>query len=278
MKRIAIAVYGLFAYLAFLMVFLYLIGFVWNLAVPKGIDAGEPILWPLALIINTALLTLFGMQHSVMARPGFKRWWKRIVPDAAERSTYVLVASVVLGFAMWAWQPMPYVLWDVSGTMAGDVLFSISAVGWLLVLVSTFNIDHFQLFGLKQAAFFLLRRKVPAPAFLVRGFYHLVRHPLMLGFLVAFWATPTMTAGHLTFAAVMTGYIMIALRYEERDLVDELGQAYLDYMDATPMLNPVKSVVRAITAEKGQRDRASDGAPIAPISVEREMSGPVGRP
>lgn len=275
MRRIAIALYGLVAYVCFLAVFLYMIGFVWNIGVPKGIDAGEPGLWVVGLIVNAFLLSLFGLQHSIMARPGFKRWWTRYIPKAMERSTYVLMASAILGFAMWAWQPLPYVLWDLEGSVAGNALFSISVVGWLLVLVSTFNIDHFQLFGLKQVLFFLLRRKIPAPDFVVRGFYHLVRHPLMLGFLIAFWATPKMTLGHLEFAMVMTGYILIALRYEERDLVDELGQAYRDYQKSTPMLNPLGNVL-------GHGEGRDDDSVIEPsvvrVPIEHEMSGPVAGP
>ena len=275
MIRAIIATYGLIAYVSFLAVFVYLIGFMWNFGVPKGINEGEAGSFVLAILVNAVLLALFGLQHSVMARPAFKRWWLKYIPKPAERSTYVLLASAVLGLMMWAWQPIPHIVWDVGDTPAGPLLFAVSAFGWIMVLASTFHIDHFLLFGLKQATFYLLRRRLPAPDFIVRGFYHLVRHPLMLGFLIAFWATPRMTVGHLEFAIFMTGYILVALRYEERDLVDELGTAYIAYQKRTPMLNPLKHPI--LVGGDDRRDARSAQA-VVRVVVETELSGPIARP
>lgn len=240
MSRFGIAVYGVVAYLFFFLTFLYLIGFVEGMVVPKGINDGDPSNIGLALLVNFALLALFGLQHSIMARPWFKARWTKLIPKAAERSTFVLLASLILIFTMWAWQPITVEIWNVEGSLLGNALMGLSMLGWLLVLAATFNIDHFHLFGLKQVVYHLVSRRMPAPEFVVRGLYHLVRHPLMLGFLIAFWVTPVMTVGHLEFTLVMTGYILIALHYEERDLVNEFGTQYKEYQDRTPMLNPVR--------------------------------------
>lgn len=240
MSRFGIAIYGLFAYLVFFATFLYLIGFVEGAVVPKAMNDGEAGNYALSLLINLGLLALFGIQHSIMARPWFKKRWVTIVPLAAERSTFVLISSALLILTMWGWQPVTHVMWDHSGTTLGIILSAVSLLGWLLVLAATFNIDHFHLFGLKQVAYHLVNRRMGTPTFIVRGLYHLVRHPLMLGFLVAFWATPKMTLGHFEFALVMTGYIMIALHYEERDLVDEFGSDYIEYQETTPRLNPIR--------------------------------------
>jgi len=240
MSRFGIAIYGLLAYLVFFATFLYLIGFVEGTAVPKAMNDGEVGNQALSLFINFGLLALFGIQHSIMARPWFKKRWVKIIPKAAERSTFVLIASAILILTMWAWQPLTHEVWNYSDTFAGTILSSVSLLGWLLVLAATFNIDHFHLFGLKQVAYHLVNRRMGAPTFMVRGLYHLVRHPLMLGFLVAFWATPTMTVGHFEFALIMTGYIMIALHYEERDLVNEFGSNYIGYQETTPRLNPIR--------------------------------------
>lgn len=238
MSRLATLIYGLVVYLLFLAVFLYLIGFLWSLGVPKGINDGEACGPVLALLTNLLLVSLFGVQHSVMARPGFKQLWTTVVPPAAERSTFVLLSSACLAALFCWWQPLPGVLWDVRGSALGGALMGVSAFGWGLVLLSTFVIDHFALFGVKQSLFHYLGRELRAPEFVVRGPYHLSRHPLMLGFLIAFWATPWMTVGHALFAAAMTGYILIALRYEERDLHEAHGDDYAAYTRRTSMLIP----------------------------------------
>lgn len=238
MRRLPVLIYGTISYVLFLVVFLYLVGFVWNLGVPRGIDDGQPGALVPSLLINLLLVSLFGLQHSVMARPWFKRAWTAVVAEPVERSTYVLLASLTLALLMWGWQPLPGVVWDIRGSALGGVLQAASALGWGLVLLSTFAIDHFHLFGVRQALYGWLGRELPNPDFQVRGPYLLVRHPLMLGFLVAFWATPRMTVGHLEFAAAMTGYILIALAHEERDLRAAHGADYEGYAARTPRLNP----------------------------------------
>ncbi|MBK8262083.1 MAG: isoprenylcysteine carboxylmethyltransferase family protein [Nannocystis sp.] len=240
MGRALILLYGIACYLGFLAVFLYLIGFVWGVAVPKAINDGHAGGFASSLLIDLALVALFGVQHSVMARPGFKRMWTAIVPKPAERSTFVLFANLCLVALYCWWRPLPEAVWDLRGELAGDLLLGASAFGWLLVLVSTFVIDHFALFGLKQALYGFLGRELPHARFVVRGPYHLSRHPLMLGFLLAFWATPWMTVGHLLFAAAMTVYIRIALHYEERDLLDVHGADYEEYQRRISMLLPLR--------------------------------------
>lgn len=237
MPRSLVLAYGLAAYLAVLAVFLYLVGWLWNLGVPRGIDGG-PAGGPLSsLLIDLALIALFGVPHSVMARPRFKRLWNVFLPPAAERSTYALLAALLLTLLMWAWRPLPTSLWDLHGP-AARALLGVSALGWALVGLSTFAIDHLHLFGVRQVLHHWLGRPQPAPEFAVRGPYHVVRHPLMLGFLLAFWATPRMTVGHLVFAAGMTLYIFIALVHEERDLRAAHGALYDSYAARTPRLNP----------------------------------------
>ena len=238
MKRALSFVYGFVAYFIFLGTFLYAIGFVGNRFVPKSIDSGsESALIP-ALVINTALLLLFAVQHSVMARPWFKRWWTQFVPAPIERSTFVLFASLVLILLYWQWRPLPHVLWNLDGPAAAlmQVLFW---AGWGLVLISTFMISHFHLFGLTQVHHYLLRKKVADPEFKVAGFYRMVRHPIMFGFLIAFWSTPRMTVGHLVFAAATTGYILVALQFEEHDLVAMFGEKYRRYRREVRMLIPI---------------------------------------
>ncbi|MCA9635873.1 MAG: hypothetical protein KC420_07560 [Myxococcales bacterium] len=238
MGRTIILLYGIASYLLFLGVFLYLIGFVWGAYVPKGINDGEVGAFASSLAIDVFLVALFGIQHSVMARPAFKRIWTTIVPATAERSTFVLLASACL-VAMYAyWQPITDTIWDFRGETLGDAFLGASAFGWTLVLVSTFVIDHFSLFGLKQVIYGFVNREMPTPNFVIRGPYHLVRHPLMLGFLIAFWATPWMTVGHLVFATAMTLYIRIALHYEEKDLQEVHGSEYESYQRRTSMLLP----------------------------------------
>jgi len=237
------ALYGGVAYAIFLATFLYAVGFVGNVLVPKSMDlgwpagaAGEP--FALSVLVDVALLGLFAVQHSVMARPAFKCWWTRIVPPPVERSTFVLAASGALILLFWQWRPVGALVWDLGGGPAGMALAGLGALGWLLVLASTFQIDHFELFGLKQVWWRLSGRDAPPPQFRVPLLYRLVRHPIYLGFIVAFWATPVMTAGHLLFAAATTGYILIGIWLEERDLVALFGQRYRDYRRQVGMLWP----------------------------------------
>ncbi|MGQ4660973.1 methanethiol S-methyltransferase [Lysobacter sp. F6437] len=233
-------VYGTACYAVFLLVFLYAIGFVSGVGVPKHVDNGVATTLPLALVINLALLSLFAVQHSGMARPAFKRWWTRIVPASLERSTFVLAANVVLVLLYWQWRPMPMPVWDVEVEAARWLLYGLAALGWVMVLASTFLIDHFDLFGLRQSWRAALGRGPrPSAPFVTRALYRIVRHPIMFGFLIAFWATPTMTLGHLLFAGVTTGYILVAVKYlEERDLVAQFGDTYRDYQRRVPMLLP----------------------------------------
>lgn len=239
MNRSLAVLYGGACYTAFLATFLYAIAFVAGVGVPKHIDngAGAP-LWT-ALAVDIGLLTLFAVQHSGMARPAFKRWWTRFVPPAIERSTFVLVSSAVLALLFWLWRPLPHVVWHVDAGLARGVLWGVSLFGWLLVLTSSFTINHFELFGLRQVWLHAQGRVAKDEPFVIRAMYRIVRHPLMLGFLIAFWVTPTMTIGHLLFAAVVTGYIFVAVKFlEERDLVAMHGDTYRDYQRKVPMLLP----------------------------------------
>ena len=238
MSKFLAALYGVMAYVVFFVTFLYAIGFVGNLIVPMTIDHGGPSAdWPTALVIDAILLGLFAVQHSVMARPAFKRWWTRIVSPAVERSTYVLISSLLLALLFWQWRPMPSAVWDLSGA-SGTVLSALFWAGWGIVLLSTFMINHFDLFGLRQVFLNLQGAAYSHPPFTTRGFYALVRHPIMVGFIIAFWSAPLMTMGHLVFAAATTAYILIALQLEERDLVTYIGDAYRDYKKRVPMLIP----------------------------------------
>lgn len=239
MGKVFAFIYGVAAYLLFLGVFLYAIGFVADFQVPKSIDSGlQGALVP-SLVINTLLLGIFAVQHSVMARPGFKAWWTRIIPQPVERSTYVLLSNLALMLIYWKWQPLQDVVWDVEGSMAATALWGLCALGWLLVLLSTFAISHFDLFGLRQIYLNLRNEKYTHLQFTTFGLYRLVRHPIMLGFIIAFWATPYMTVGHLFFAVVTTAYIVIALQFEERDLVAALGDDYRKYKEQVPMIMPL---------------------------------------
>ncbi|PPJ43851.1 MULTISPECIES: methanethiol S-methyltransferase [unclassified Pseudoxanthomonas] len=239
MNRSLAMLYGGACYTAFLATFLYAIAFVAGFGVPKHIDNGALApLWT-ALAIDIALLALFAVQHSGMARPAFKRWWTRFVPTAIERSTFVLVSSAVLALLFWLWRPLPQVVWHVDAGLARGVLWGVSLFGWLLVLTSSFTINHFELFGLRQVWLHARGRVAKDEPFVIRAMYRIVRHPLMLGFLIAFWVTPTMTLGHLLFAAVVTGYIFVAVKFlEERDLVAMHGDTYRDYQRKVPMLLP----------------------------------------
>lgn len=239
MTRIFAFIYGLVAYVIFLLTFLYAIGFVGNILVPKAIDTGTQGPIAMALTINLLLLSLFALQHSIMARPAFKRIWTQLVPKAVERSTYVLMTCAALILVFVYWQPMTLTIWDASGTIATPLLWAAFWSGWIIVLISTFMIDHLDLVGLKQVHAHW-KNRISAPVkFRKFGFYRLVRHPIMTGFLIAFWATPIMTTGHLLFALVTTGYIVIAvLRFEEKDLIAEIGTPYLEYKREVPAFIP----------------------------------------
>ena len=231
-------VYGLFCYLVFLASFLYAIGFIGNIVVPKAIDSSPSVSMPEALVINLILLGLFAMQHSVMARPGFKAVWTRLVPRVAERSTYVLISSLLLGLICWKWQAIPAVVWDVSSPILKTLLVALFASGWLILLLSTFMINHFDLFGLRQV-FLRLRGLDYTPLnFTERALYKFVRHPIYLGFVIAFWATPHMSVGHLLFSIGTTGYILVGIFFEERDLMKSHGTEYGAYRARVPMLLP----------------------------------------
>jgi protein-S-isoprenylcysteine O-methyltransferase Ste14 len=239
MRGFAALAYGLFCYIVFLFTLLYAIGFVGNFAVPKSIDsgvAGSPLN---ALLVDALLLGVFAVQHSVMARPAFKRWWTRLVPPALERSTYVLMASAALLLIYWQWQPLPAPVWTVTNPLGVTVLDAVFWLGWATLVVSTFVINHFELFGLWQVYAHARGKNSPPPKFEVRSIYRLVRHPIYLGFILAFWSTPAMTVGHLFFAIATTGYILVGIYFEERDLVASFGDQYRRYRGQVRMLLPL---------------------------------------
>jgi methanethiol S-methyltransferase len=239
MKAFLAAAYSGLCYLLFLVVFACAVGWVENLSfLPKTIDSGEAgDLWT-SLAVNAGLLGVFAVQHSVMARPAFKRWWTRLVPAEIERSTYVLFASLALALVLWQWRPLPAPVWSVSEPIWAGLLVGLSWTGWAIVLLSTFLISHFHLFGLSQGMARLMRLKQPAETFTTPLFYRWVRHPLYVGFIIAFWATPQMSIGHLFFACATTAYILIAIQFEERDLIAVFGERYRQYRRTVGMLAP----------------------------------------
>lgn len=238
LKRISFFTYGLIAYAIFFGTFLYACGWVGGFLTPTTLDgpATEPL--GKALAIDLALLTLFAVQHSVMARPAFKDWWTKFVPRPIERSTYTLLASLCLILMFWQWRPLGGTIWNVESAAGQAILYGLFAFGWGLVLVATFLIHHFDLFGLRQVTLYLLGRPYEPLRFATPGPYRMVRHPLYVGWLFAFWMTPTMTLAHLVFAVATTAYILIAIRLEERDLVREHGHVYEDYRRRVPMMVP----------------------------------------
>jgi len=239
MKKALVLAYGVASYGLFFVSFLYLVGFLANAFVPVSIDTGgESSSSAMALIVNLGLVTLFGIQHSVMARPGFKRAWTKIIPQPIERSTYVLASTIVLIAMMAFWQPMPTTLWDLSGTAFEPVAWGAFAFGWAFLLFSTFVINHFDLFGLRQVFLFFRGRQPGALKFTTRIVYRFVRHPLYLGWMIAMWATPTMTVGHLVFALGFTLYLFVAVPLEERDLIEEHGERYREYRRSVPAVIP----------------------------------------
>lgn len=244
LARLLILLYAIGSYAVFTASFLYALGFVGNYVVPKSIDVGEVTDPAAAVAIDLLLLGLFALQHSTMARPSFKRWWTRHLPAACQRSTYVLVSSLLLLLLFWQWRPIPAPIWQTSGIVAWS-LTAIHWLGWLIAFASTHMIDHFDLFGLRQAVFAMRGTEMPGQSFRTPLLYKIVRHPLMLGFLLAFWATPEMSAGHLLFALANTAYILLGLHLEERDLIAEFGAAYQRYRRRVPMLVPFLLTRRA---------------------------------
>jgi methanethiol S-methyltransferase len=239
MKRVLCFIYGSVTYVFFLGTFLYLIGFIENLWVPKSVDTGEEGGFLSSLLINVGLIALFGVQHGVMARLSFKERWTRIIPEAIERSTFVLLTCLILSLMYWQWQPMTSLIWNVQNQTGMFLLYGISAIGWVIVLLSTFLINHFDLFGLRQVILYLLGKPYTPLKFKTIGLYKSVRHPLMLGFLIAFWVTPTMSVGHLLLATSFTIVIFISLRMEEGDLEKIHGEDYKEYKRTTSMILPL---------------------------------------
>jgi protein-S-isoprenylcysteine O-methyltransferase Ste14 len=235
--------YGLVAYLAFFGTILYAIGFVTGLMVPKTIDTGTGSSATEAFVVNLLLMSLFAVQHSVMARRQFKQWWTQYVPKSVERSTYVLFASLVLMLLFWQWRPMPAVVWQIADPDIAVTMVTLSFFGWVIVFTSTFLINHFELFGLHQVANNLAGRQMPAPIFRTPFLYNFVRHPIYLGFIIAFWAAPVMSVGHVLFAAVTTAYIFVGIMLEERDLIDMFGDEYRRYKQRVSMLLPWRKLI-----------------------------------
>ena len=240
MGRILSFIYGVLAHAGFLVTFAYLVGFLANFAVPKSIDSGEAGPFGLALLVNVLLLAIFGIQHSVMARPGFKQWWTRIVPKHIERSTYVMISNLLVALLVWQWQPMVGVVWNVDHPVGKLILWGLFGLAWVILVLASFMINHFDLFGTRQVYLYLRGRECSQLKFETKGFYKYIRHPLMLGWIVGFWSTPQMTVGHLVFAIGTTLYILIAIQIEERDLLRFHGEAYESYRRQVSMLLPLK--------------------------------------
>ena len=239
-KRVAVLAYGVASYAAFFGTYLYAAGFIGNILVPKSMDSGPTDTFWTSLFVNAGLLTLFAVQHSVMARTPFKRLLTRFIPQAAERSTYTHMSSLALILMFWQWRPMGGVIWNIESTVGSTLMYAGFAFGFLLVLVTTFLINHFDLFGLRQVWKYFRNVPYRQLKFVTPGPYKLVRHPLYVGWLFAFWCTPTMTVAHLVFAIATTAYILVAIQLEERDLVDVHGRDYIEYRKRTPMLIPGK--------------------------------------
>jgi len=237
-KKVFFLAYGIISYLIFFATFCYAVGFVSALLVPKHIDSDPQTPLGYAFLVNAGLLSIFALQHSIMARPGFKRWWTQFVPEPIERSTYVLMASLCLILLFWFWQPMGGVIWKVQDPSLQILLKSVCLLGFGIVLISTFMINHFDLFGLRQVSLYFIGKPYQQLSFRTPFFYKYVRHPLYLGFMIAFWSTPNMTAAHLFFAVMTTAYMIIAIQFEERDLVNHFGAQYQDYKRSAPMLIP----------------------------------------
>lgn len=250
MKKILFLFYGIVAYLIFFGTYCYAVGFVSTLLVPKHIDSVPTTSLSYAFLVDALLLTLFALQHSIMARPAFKQWWTRLVPEPVERSTYVLLASVCLLLLFWYWQPLGGIVWEVDSETTQLVLNSLCLFGFGLVLVSTFLINHFDLFGLRQVWFYFMGRKYEAIPFRTPLFYNYVRHPIYLGFIIAFWATPTMTAAHLFFAIMTTAYMVVAIQFEENDLIKQFGAKYMEYKKLAPMLIPFTKLSRKASPDR----------------------------
>ena len=260
MPALIILVYAAAVYLFFLAVLGYAVGFFAGFGVPKGIDQGPRAAVPAAVAIDLLLLLLFAVQHTVMARPWFKRRWTRIVPEPAERASFVLAASLVLALLFWLWRPVSGTVWNLPGP-AADALWAAYAAGWAVAVSSTFLISHFDLFGLRQAWLHARRARYTPPPFTERGLYRRIRHPLMAGFVVVFWSAPAMTAGHLLFAATATGYILAGIAFEEHDLTQSLGGTYTAYRARVPALIPRPSLRRpspgAQRSEENDRKQAT---------------------
>jgi protein-S-isoprenylcysteine O-methyltransferase Ste14 len=237
-KRVAVLAYGVLSYLVFFATFLYAVGFLANFGVPKSIDSGTAGPWPLAVAVNLVLLGIFGLQHSVMARIGFKRWFTRVVPEPIERSTYVLLSSAAMILLFWAWQPLPASIFSLQSEGLRTVVTGVFLLGVALVLYATFLIDHFDLFGLRQVVLYFQGRDYSYKNFVTPSLYKHIRHPLYVGWFITFWVTPDMTAGHLLIAVGVTAYILVAIVFEERDLGELLGEDYRRYRASTPKFVP----------------------------------------
>jgi protein-S-isoprenylcysteine O-methyltransferase Ste14 len=250
MKRIAAFVYGLACYGVFFVTLLYAIGFLSNFGVPKSIDSGPEGSIANVLLIDGCLLAIFALQHSIMARPWFKRTWTRIVPEPIERSTYVLFSSLAMLLMFWQWQPIGGVIWSVDGGILQNIVLGLYAIGLLIVLLSTFLINHFDLFGLRQVSLYLVGRPYTPLAFRTPFFYRYVRHPLYVGWLLTFWSAPVMTIAHLLFAIMTTAYIFVAIQLEETDLIAAHGDDYERYREQVPMIIPGLGPAITIVEEK----------------------------